>query len=78
MRESWEIESYDLLPKLRNVRTPTLIIAGAGDFFQPEVAGHIAQALPTARLVTLEACGHFAYLECPAEVRSALIDFFKE
>jgi len=78
MSESWEIETYDLLPKLRIVRIPALIIGGEDDFFQPEVAGHIAQAMPSARLVSLAGCGHFAYLECPAEVRSALIDFFKK
>jgi proline iminopeptidase len=67
-----------LLPRLRNLGIPAMIIAGEDDFFPREVAGHIAQSIPAARLVMLKGCGHFAYLECPAEVRSALIDFFKK
>jgi pimeloyl-ACP methyl ester carboxylesterase len=35
-----------------------------------------ARAIPGARLVTFNGCGHFAYLECPSEVRTALNDFF--
>jgi pimeloyl-ACP methyl ester carboxylesterase len=27
------------------------------------LAAHVAQAVPSARLVVLEECGHFAYLE---------------
>lgn len=77
MRDSWEIDSYDLLPKLRNLKIPALVIAGDHDFFPLEVAAHIAKAMPNARLVTFKACGHFAYLECPTDVRNALADFFK-
>lgn len=77
MRETWGIADYDLLPRVRSLRIPTLVIAGGHDFFPLEVAAHIAAAIPGARLITLKDCGHFAYLECPTEVRSALSDFFR-
>jgi len=76
-RDTWEVPGYDLLPKLRDLEIPALVIAGDHDFIPVEVAEHIAQALPNATLVTLEECGHFAYLERPAAVRHALVDFFR-
>ncbi len=66
---------YDLLPKLRALAIPTLVIAGDKDFIPAEIAQHIASAIPGAQLVTLDNCGHFSYLECPADVRKAFDAF---
>ena len=77
MRDTWQVDGYDLLPKLRNLRIPTLVISGDYDFIPGEIAMHIAEAIPNARLVTLKDCGHFAYLECPGDTRDALDDFFR-
>ena len=77
MRDTWQVNGYDLLPKLRNVRIPTLVITGDSDFIPTEIAEHIAQALPNAHLVTLKNCGHFAYLESAREVHKAMRDFFR-
>jgi proline iminopeptidase len=76
MRDTWQVDGYDLLPKLTELRIPTLIITSDHDFIPTAVAEHIAKALPNSRLVTLEGCGHFAYLECDADVRAAIDDFF--
>lgn len=75
MADTWQVPGYDLLPRLRALRMPALVIAGADDFIPVPLVGHIAAALPRATLVTLPACGHFAYMECPAEVRAAVRDF---
>lgn len=77
MRDTWQLPGYDLLPKLRSLNIPTLVIAGDHDFIPPEVAANIARAISGARLTTLANCGHFAYLECPGAVRGALNDFFR-
>jgi proline iminopeptidase len=77
MRDTWEVADYDLIPRLRNLRIPTLIIAGDADFIPLDVAERIARAIPNAELVTIRDCGHFAYLECAGEVRNALADFFR-
>jgi proline iminopeptidase len=74
-RDTWQVPGYDLLPKLRSLRIPTLVIVGEQDFIPPEIATQIAQAIPHATIVTIRDCGHFAYLECGAEVRSALKEF---
>ena len=77
MGDTWQVDSYDLLPKLQTLSIPTLVIWGDHDFFPVEIAAHIARAIPNAQLVTLKDCGHFAYLECPGEVRNAFNDFFR-
>jgi pimeloyl-ACP methyl ester carboxylesterase len=63
MRDTWERPDYDLIPGLRELHIPALVITGDHDFIPVAVAGAIARALPEAELVTLEDCGHFAYLE---------------
>ena len=77
MRDTWQLPGYDLTPKIRSLRIPTIVIAGDHDFFPIEVAAHISDAIPNAQLVTIKNCGHFSYLECPSEVRKALDGFFK-
>lgn len=77
-RDTWEQEGYDLLTDLRALNIPTLIITGDHDFIPVQVAEHIARAIPGATFVTIPDCGHFAYLECAAEVRLALDEFFRQ
>jgi proline iminopeptidase len=76
MGDTWEQPGYDLLPKLRDLPVPTLVLAADHDFIPVQVARHIAEAIPNGKLVTLNQCGHFAYLECPDEVRKAMDGFF--
>ncbi|HEY7292831.1 MAG TPA: alpha/beta hydrolase [Vicinamibacterales bacterium] len=75
MRDTWEIDGYDLLPKLRSLNVPTLVMTADHDFIPVDVASHIADALPKAQLFTIKHCGHFAYLECPGDVRRAVDNF---
>jgi proline iminopeptidase len=77
MRDTWQADGYDLLPKLRRLNIPTLVISGDHDFIPGEIAVHIARAIPHAHLVMIRDCGHFAYLECAGDVRRALNDFFR-
>jgi proline iminopeptidase len=76
MRDTWDVPAYDLHPKLGTLKIPTLVIAGDRDFIPAVIAEHIARAIPNARLVTIKDCGHFAYLECGGEVRTAFNRFF--
>ena len=77
MADTWSLDGYDVLPKLRSLNIPTLVIYGDRDFIPSFVAEHIAQALPAARFVTMKDCGHFAYLECPEPVRKEIDGFFR-
>jgi proline iminopeptidase len=63
--QTWSSPGYDLLPGLRRLAKPTLVLHGADDFVPVEVAARVAAAIPTARLAVVPGCGHFAYLEAP-------------
>jgi proline iminopeptidase len=77
MADTWSLDGYDLLPRLRSVTIPTLVIYGDHDLIPSFVAEHIAEALPAARFVTMKECGHFAYLECPGPVGKEIEGFFR-
>jgi proline iminopeptidase len=77
MTETWSSPEFDLLPELKNLKIPTLVIYSDHDFIPAETAVHITQAMPEARMVTLKDCGHFAYLECPVDVREQIDAFFR-
>jgi proline iminopeptidase len=67
--ETWSSPTYDLLPRLRHLAVPTLVLHGERDFVPVALAERIAGAIPDARLVVIPGCGHFAYLEAPETVR---------
>jgi len=68
-------EGFTLIPRLKQLRNPTLVIHGDYDVVPVEHAAEIAAAIPGARLVVLRECGHFAYIENAAGVRKALGEF---
>ena len=77
MSETWNVAGYDLAPRLASLRIPTVVIWGDHDFIPIEISTRIARAIPNAQLVTLQGCGHFAYLECAGDVRKVFSDFFQ-
>jgi proline iminopeptidase len=66
--QTWACPGYDLLPALRRLTVPTLVLHGEDDFIPVEVVARIAGAIPGARLVVLPQRGHFAYIEAPDAV----------
>jgi proline iminopeptidase len=73
--DTWNRDGYSTLPRLTALRIPTLVLHGDHDLFSTECARHIAGAIPGARCVVLEDCGHFAYMEQPEAVRRAIAEF---
>lgn len=73
--ETWLSPDYDVLSRLGSTRVPALIIHGANDIVPLHCAAHMAEALSGSRLVVLRDCGHFAYLERPAEIFDAIFHF---
>ena len=76
MHETWLSDEYDLIPKLRQLDIPTLVIHGEHDIVPVRCATRIADAIPKANLALLGDCGHFSFLECPDQVRKVISDFF--
>ena len=65
----------DLLPRLHEIRVPTLILAGSNSpIAKPAMMQEMQKALPAAKLVSLEGYGHGVNLlapeRCVAEFRS--------
>jgi proline iminopeptidase len=78
MDETWlSAGEYDLMPKLRSLSLPTLVVYGDHEFIPEACAAHIAEAIPKARYVKLRDCGHFSYMECPDALRKEMDGFFQ-
>jgi proline iminopeptidase len=76
MQDTWASSEFDLIPKIKTLKISTLVLSGDHDFIPATTAEHIAHAIPNARLVILKGCGHFTYMECPAETHGQLDAFF--
>jgi proline iminopeptidase len=76
MQDTWASPEFDLLPKLKTLKIPTLVLSGDHEFIPAATAEHIAQVIPNARLVILKGCGHFTFMECPAETHGQIDAFF--
>jgi pimeloyl-ACP methyl ester carboxylesterase len=67
------IERSDSRPHLPRIACPTLVIAARDDALMPvELLEELASAIPRAKLVVIEDCGHMASLEQPEKVTDAL------
>jgi pimeloyl-ACP methyl ester carboxylesterase len=64
-------------PRLAELRPPALFIWGSHDPLVPAAFGrHVAEWLPAAEQVTLEACGHLPQVERPEESGALLTSLF--
>jgi proline iminopeptidase len=78
MQDTWAKPGFDLLPQLKALKVPTLVLSGDHEFIPASSAEHIAQAIPNARLIILKGCGHFTYMECPIPVHRHINDLFAQ
>ncbi|WP_367042210.1 alpha/beta hydrolase [Streptomyces sp. Je 1-332] len=67
----------DRLAAYRGIRVPTLVMSFADDLITPPHLGReVADAIPGAEFTLMPDCGHYGYLEDPAGVNKAIVDFF--
>ncbi|TDC49549.1 alpha/beta fold hydrolase [Jiangella ureilytica] len=69
----------DLATKLSAVTAPVLVVAGADDAMTglaPVVA--LAESFPAGRVAVVDDCGHYPWVERPAEFRAAVDGFLDE
>jgi proline iminopeptidase len=58
------LPTYDLVDRLPEIATPTLVLAGRDDWITPpEQAERMHAALPHSELVVFEESGHFPFIE---------------
>ncbi|MFI2645495.1 alpha/beta fold hydrolase [Streptomyces sp. NPDC018610] len=64
---------------LGKVAVPTLVLECSQDVIAPrEVGAYVHAAIPSSRLVTLNATGHCPQLSAPEATSRAILDFLKE
>jgi pimeloyl-ACP methyl ester carboxylesterase len=79
-RALWELTKVSdagnrVLP-LSEIRVPALVLSGDDDRIIPEEQSRrLAQALPDARFIEIEDCGHVPQEECPAPFLAAVTAF---
>ena len=62
------IATYTLEPRLKDIRVPTLVLAGADDFVTPvSQVLRLRDGIPNATMAVFEQSGHLPYLEEPGE-----------
>ena len=60
------LRDADMRSELQNIRQPVLIVAGERDkLTPPEASYHLAQAMPSARLVEVAGAAHAPFLSHP-------------
>ncbi|MFF4399786.1 alpha/beta fold hydrolase [Streptomyces sp. NPDC001480] len=63
---------------LKSVSVPTLVLECASDVIAPrEVGAYVHAAIPSSRLVTLDATGHCPQLSAPEATTRAILDFLE-
>jgi 3-oxoadipate enol-lactonase len=73
-----ELPVKPALPRLHEIRIPTLLLVGDADI--PDVhahAGAIEAGMPRARRVVISNVGHLMYIEKPAEFSRIVIGFLE-
>jgi 3-oxoadipate enol-lactonase len=75
----FELRPKPALPRLVEIRIPTLLLVGDADI--PDIhahAGAIEAGVPRARRVVLKDVGHLMYLEKPSEFSRLVISFIEQ
>jgi len=74
----WEsLGTFDLVPALRDLRVPSLVVHGRQDPIPLDSAAAVAAAL-SARTVWLDGCGHVPYVEQPEALFAAVREFLHD
>lgn len=68
---------FDCAEQLRHFQRPTLIIQGKEDIITVETAEYAHKILPNSRLVLLEKCAHYGWLDKEAEYFTAVRQFLR-
>jgi pimeloyl-ACP methyl ester carboxylesterase len=72
-------DAFDVLERIAGIDAPVLVISGADDqLTPPKYADFIAGKIVGAKRAVIEAAGHLAPVEKPAEVNQAIIGFLDE
>ena len=72
-------DKFDIMDKIYQIKTPTLVICGSEDEMTPvKYSQYLATKIDGARLVIIEGGTHLAFMEKPDEVNQAIEEFIRE
>lgn len=74
-RTSWLQPNTDLFPGLKKLNVPTFILHGKQDIVPAWTAQEIKDAIPGSKIVILDHCDHFPYIEQPTQFFAELDAF---
>jgi len=73
------VETFDMGPRLAQVRVPTLALAGDRDLLvSPQSLGDLTRGIARSRLVTLPGCGHLAFATHPQRLAEEIKQFLSD
>jgi pimeloyl-ACP methyl ester carboxylesterase len=72
------VHRKDIVPKLRGVAAPTLVLCGRDDRSTPPANSQLlASKIRDARLEWIDACGHMSAIERPDAVNALIVPFVR-
>lgn len=72
------LRNFDLIPKLKKITCPTLVLAGQNDWIcSPKQSKIIAQHIPKAQLKIFKKCGHALAVDAHDKYIKSIKDFLK-
>jgi len=72
------LRGFNFLPRLHEIRVPTLVIVGAQDMTSIEMAEATAKEIPYSRLVVFERSRHYPFIEEKERFHALVRDFLQE
>lgn len=70
-------QDFNLIPGLKKLQTPTLIISAKQDLMPSEIVQDINAAVLSSKLVIIDKCGHFPFVEQPEKLFLTINNFLK-
>ncbi|NAS30561.1 alpha/beta fold hydrolase [Flavobacteriaceae bacterium R38] len=67
----------NLTKEMQSFKKPVLIIHGANDIVNPDVARHADKTFPDSKLLILDECAHYGWLEKPSIYFGTIYDFLE-
>jgi pimeloyl-ACP methyl ester carboxylesterase len=78
LKTSYCTPDCNLIPALRRLTVPTLIVHGNQDIIPVDTAKSIQKAISGSKVVCLNDCGHFPYIEKPHEFFLSIMSFLSK
>jgi proline iminopeptidase len=72
---TWMNPKFNLLPILKQISAPTLIIHGKDDLIASTSIEQIGKTIPNTKIIYLAKCGHFPFIEQSEETFAAIKGF---